>query len=167
MTNVHGLRSLASHKLALRVSRLAAVAILAVVVDIGGNGVDVRTRATEMNSCQSGPASCCYPPSVIRSNLTTNLATRYIWRETSEVEDVILSAIDRVADGFRVSDRVDRNERLNRMYRIARIGRVLSLDKIYSASIRFVSRKIAYPIEHGFERVPQGQAAAVGIPLCR
>jgi hypothetical protein len=135
-TNVRSLRSLGSRKIVLRAGRFAAATILALAVSMEGSGVGVRWRAIEMDSCPSGPSSCSYPASVIGSNPTTHPAIRYIWRKTVDVEDVIISALDRVADGFIISGRGDRSERLDRMHRIGRIGRVSRLDRIYPASIR-------------------------------
>jgi hypothetical protein len=130
------------HKISfgLRAGRFAAATILVLAVGIEGNAVVLRWRATGMNSRECRPATSPCPISVGESNSTTPLSIRSTLATIVHVEDLIVSVVDRITDGFKVSGRGDRSDRLNRIHRIGRIERVSRLDRINFASVRSTSR---------------------------
>jgi hypothetical protein len=130
------------HKISfsLRAGKFAAAAILVLAVGIVGNAVVLRWRATGTNSRDCRPATSPYPLSVGESDSTTPLSIQSTSAKIVHVEDLIVSVVDRIADGFKVSSRGDGSDRLYRIHRIGRIERVSRLDRIYLTSGRSAFR---------------------------
>lgn len=66
----------------------------------------------------------------------TPLSIRSTSAKIVHAEDLVVSFVDRIADGLKVSSRGDRRERLDRIHRIWRIERISRLDRIYFAGVR-------------------------------